>query len=135
MCANWWQVQESVRQRVRSGTPTPMARRQGAATTAREEIGVPEGWSSAEGAAVAIALPGASTVAVGVWGAWFSCESRKADDEVLEDTIGLERSGHRNKRAKGSLFNTLSDSHLLSLCCGLTLNFEDKPNNKFLHYL
>lgn len=63
-----------MRRRVRSETPTPMARRQGAATTAREESGVPEGWCSAEGAAAAIALPGASTVTTGVWGAWFSCE-------------------------------------------------------------
>ena len=67
-CATWWQVQDSVRRRVREGTPTPIARRQGAATTLREEIRVPEGWSSAEEAAAVIGRPGASTVVMGLWG-------------------------------------------------------------------
>lgn len=66
-----------MRRKVRSGTPTPMARRQGAATAAREESGLPEGWSSADAAAAAVALPGASTVVAGVWGAWFSCKRRR----------------------------------------------------------
>lgn len=85
-----------MRQRVRSGTPTPLARRQGAAATAREESGVPEGGSSAEGAAAAIALPGASTVATPLFGAWFSCRGNKTDDinhgKVLEE--------HKNKKVK-----------------------------------
>lgn len=81
-----------------------MARWQGAATTAREQSGVPEGWSSAEGAAAATALPGASTVAIGVWGAWFSCKGRQTDEvnhgKVLEDTSAFGRSEHKNKRLK-----------------------------------
>lgn len=64
----WWRVRDSVRHSLLRGNPKPPARRQGA----REEIVVPEGWSSAEGDDAAIALPGASTVAVGVWGTWFS---------------------------------------------------------------
>lgn len=117
LCATWWQVQESVRRRVRSGTPTPMARRLGAtATAAREESGVPEGWSSAEGAAAAaIALPGASTVAVGVWGIWFSWKKGKETDKFRKRCQML-LSRYKKLKIKRFLINMLHYSTLVPLC-------------------
>lgn len=73
--ATWWQVQESVRRRLRSGTTTLLARRQGAAARARHKSGLPEGGSWIAGAAsAAVTLPGASTAAVPAWGTWLSCK-------------------------------------------------------------
>lgn len=75
LSATWWQVQESVRRRPRSGTTALLARRQGAAARARHESGLPEGGSSMVGAASsAVALPGASRTEIPALGAWFSCE-------------------------------------------------------------
>lgn len=67
LSATWWQVQESVRQRLRSGTITLLARRRGA-----HKSGLPEGGSSM--AAAASAPPGASTDVDPAWGACFSCK-------------------------------------------------------------
>lgn len=71
LSATWWQVQERVRRRLRSGAAVLLARRRGAAARARHESGLPEGGSSLGG--TASALPGASTATVPAWGAWFSC--------------------------------------------------------------
>lgn len=74
LSATWWQVQESVRRRPRSGATALSAGRRGAAARARHESGLPEGGSSTVGdASAGVGLPGASTAAVPTWGAWFSC--------------------------------------------------------------